>query len=70
VQSECHVDSEQNEVVIFFICGVGGGLFSRTEIQTWTAGMTVWRDDHYSIGTHIGMIIKIMDIVDSSDDQT
>jgi len=25
-----------------------GGLFSLTKIQTRTAGMTVWRDDHYS----------------------
>jgi len=28
-----------------------GRLFSETEIQTWTARMTVWRDDHYSIPT-------------------
>jgi len=29
----------------------GGGPLSGTEIQIRTAGMTVWRDDHYSIAT-------------------
>jgi len=31
----------------------GGCLFSGTEIQTQTAEMTVWRDDHYSFATPI-----------------